>query len=139
MRSLPAILLALLTAVVIGVSALATMAHFGVRDWPTPPMPDTATRLITRTEATDHKVKDQPAGGDPIDVEVVVDTGAGTSHRGQRRGHQRRAGKARRTRGGASRRSDPGRSEHHSGGRRSDDPASAPGEDGAATPDPSET
>src|SRR5215211_316219 len=130
MRSLPAILLALLTAVVIGVSALATMAHFGVRDWPTPPMPDTATRLITRTEATDHKVKDQPAVGD---------TGAGTSHRGQRRGHQRRAGKARRTRGGASRRSDPGRSEHHSGGRRSDDPASAPGEDGAATPDSTET
>ena len=51
MRTLPVILLAALTALVIAVSAVLTASHFGMRDWPTPPMPDTATRLITPTEA----------------------------------------------------------------------------------------
>jgi hypothetical protein len=50
MRTLPAILLAALVALVIIASAVLT-TQFGMRDWPTPPMPDTATRLVTPTEA----------------------------------------------------------------------------------------
>jgi hypothetical protein len=79
MRSLPVILLAALTAVVIAVSAFLTASHFGMRDWPTPPMPDTATRLITPTEAA-GRAGDR-ADGDGPGAEITADAGASTDAR----------------------------------------------------------
>src|SRR5215208_3574633 len=76
MRSLPAILLAALTAVVIAVSALLTVSHFGMRDWPTPPMPDTATRLITPTEAATKARERLSKGDDAAEVTIAGDAGA---------------------------------------------------------------
>lgn len=50
MRTRLAILLALTLALAIGASALLT-SQVGVTEWPSAPAPDTATRLITPTEA----------------------------------------------------------------------------------------
>ena len=104
MRSFPAILLAALTVVAIAVSALLTASHFGMRDWPTPPMPDTATRLITPTEAVTKARERLSKGDDPAEVTIAGDAGAetrrsersaaqGTSHRGAKR--SRRSGSRR--------------------------------------------
>jgi hypothetical protein len=84
MRSLPAILLAALTALVIAVSAFLTASHFGMRDWPTPPMPDTATRLITPTEAA-GRAGDDVSDDDPIVLETNAGAGAGEAPRVERR------------------------------------------------------
>src|SRR3954452_3667886 len=73
MRSLPAILLAFLTVVAIAVSAVLTASHFGMRDWPTPPMPDTATRLITPTAKARERLT---KGSDAQEVTIGGDAGA---------------------------------------------------------------
>src|SRR3954471_2075448 len=83
MRSYPAILLAALTVVVIAVSVVLTASHFGMRDWPTPPMPDTATRLITPTEAAAKARERLSKGDDPAEVTIAGDAGADT-HRAKR-------------------------------------------------------
>lgn len=50
MRVLPVIFIG--TVVALGVAtAMIVSGHFGTRDWPTPPVPDTASRLVTPTEA----------------------------------------------------------------------------------------
>jgi hypothetical protein len=134
MRPLHAILLAVLTAAVIGVSAFLTVSHFGMRDWPNPPMPDTATRLITPTEAA-GRMSDR--GGDDGDVVVTVpDSGDGESDRADRRAQRAQASTRR-----APRRSDRrghragSRSgERRSGNRGGDDRRSAD-EAGGAAPD----
>jgi len=140
MRSLPAILLATLTAVVIAVSAFLTASHFGMRDWPTPPMPDTATRLITPTEAAERARERLSKGGDPVDVKIAVDAGS-DAHRTERPEH--RAGTSRRGhRGGRSatrrgERSGRRSGRRSSGGRRSQgnaNPATPAGDDATATP-----
>jgi len=57
MRTLPALLLAaFVTLVIVASATLAT--QFGGADWPTPPTPDTATRLITPTEAAGRATDD---------------------------------------------------------------------------------
>src|SRR5215217_1415904 len=140
MRSLPAILLATLTAVVIAVSAFLTASHFGMRDWPTPPMPDTATRLITPTEAAERARERLSKGGDPVDVKIAVDAGS-DAHRTERPEHRagtsrggHRGGRSATRRGERSGRRSGRRS---SGGRRSQGnahPASPAGDDAAPTP-----
>jgi hypothetical protein len=119
MRSLPAILLAALTALVIAASAFLTASHFGMRDWPTPPMPDTATRLITPTEAIE-RTRDHLSSSDvELELEVAAQAG-GDSRRGvrpARRAATRRS--ANRSRRGSSRRGD--RGGRRSGNPRSDD------------------
>ena len=57
MRTLPAILLAAFTALVILASAILT-TQFGTHDWPTPPTPDTASRLVTPTEGAARATRD---------------------------------------------------------------------------------
>lgn len=83
MRSLPAILLAALTTLVIALSAFVTTSHFGMRDWPTPPMPDTATRLITPTEGA-GRAGDDVSDDAPIVLETPVDAGSGEPRRAER-------------------------------------------------------
>jgi hypothetical protein len=122
MRSLPAILLAALTVVVIAISAFLTASHFGMRDWPTPPMPDTATRLITPTEAAERMRERLSKGDDPVEVKIAVDAGsdARRTERPQHRGTGSRTGH--RTRRPATRRGD--RSGRRSGHRSSSGPRS---------------
>ena len=136
MRTLPAILLAALVALVILTSALLA-TQYGTRDWPAPPMPDTATRLITPTEAAGRAGDRIADSGDAVDVKVTVDAGAGDSRRIRprvRTGVSRRAERTRRDvprrdqRGG--RRS--GGRGSHTGGDDPRDPATV--SDDAATP-----
>src|SRR3954451_4716529 len=138
MRSFPAILLAALTVVVITVSVVLTASHFGMRDWPTPPMPDTAKRLITPTEAAAKRER-LSKGDDPAEVTIAGDAGA-DSHRVTRptaQGSTRRAGT--RSHRAASRRGDRS-GERRSGNRHSggDQTTAQPGDDTAATPAPSQ-
>ena len=60
MRTRLTILLALTVALAIGASALMT-SQLGIHEWPTAPAPDTATRLITPSEAV-GRVTDRAAG-----------------------------------------------------------------------------
>ena len=96
MRTLPGILLSVITAAAIAISAVLVASHFGMRDWPTPPMPDTATRLITPTEAA-GKVREQitTSGDDPIDVPIASDRGSSADRRPAGVANDR-AGRARR-------------------------------------------
>jgi len=122
MRSLPAILLAALTAVAIAVSAVLMASHFGMRDWPTPPMPDTATRLITPTEAV-GRASERDAD-DVVDAEVTADTRADTPRRAARRARggaaTRPEGARRRADGPENRRSGGRSGSRRSGGRSND-------------------
>jgi hypothetical protein len=99
MRSLHAILLAALTIVVIAVSVILTASHFGMRNWPTPPMPDTATRLITPTEGAAKVRQRMSDGRDPVEVQVAADAGADVrrDERTARPGTSRRAESGRRS------------------------------------------
>jgi len=142
MRTLPAILLAALTAVAIAVSAFVTASHFGMRDWPTPPMPDTATRLITPTEAAAKARERLSKGDDASEVTIAGDAGA-TTHRAERPAAQRSTHRAgtRSHRAAPQRRSSTGRpsGERRSGNRNhGGDDASTPAGDDAATPAPSQ-
>jgi hypothetical protein len=136
MRSFPAILLAALTVVVIGASALLTASHFGMRDWPTPPMPDTATRLITPTEAATKARERLSKGDDPAEVTIAGDAGAQArrSERPATGATSRRA--ATRTRRGArnGRHSGERRSGHHGDGRHQTPPAQSGDDAGTAPP-----
>jgi hypothetical protein len=147
MRSLPAILLAALTALVIALTALLTASHFGMRDWPTPPMPDTATRLITPTEAAGRARERVSSGDDAVEVKIAGDAGADarrTERRHRTGGTRHRADRKRR---GASRRGERtgrGSSRHegnrHSNGRRSGNDQAPrtdePGTGGTPSPQP---
>lgn len=62
MRTRLAILLALTVALAIGASALLT-SQVGVMEWPSAPAPDTATRLITPSEAA-GRVTERASDGD---------------------------------------------------------------------------
>jgi hypothetical protein len=62
MRTRLAILLALTLALAIGASALLT-SQVGMTEWPAAPAPDTATRLITPTEAA-GRATDRASDGD---------------------------------------------------------------------------
>lgn len=76
MRTLPAILLAALTALVILASAVLT-TQFGMRDWPTPPLPDTATRLVTPAEAAGRatsKLSEGDASGGAAGPRIAATT-----------------------------------------------------------------
>jgi hypothetical protein len=132
MRSLPVIFLAVLTAAVIGVSAFLTASHFGMRDWPNPPMPDTATRLITPTEAA-GRTSDR-GGDDGVDLEVIVDSGAGENRRAGRRTRNARTSTRRAARRERSRARGSGSTsgERRSGNRRDDDRRSTSDADDAA-------
>lgn len=77
MRTRAALLIAAFAILVVGASAIVT-SHLGGQDWPTPPMPDTATRLITPTEAASSLTDESPAGDDGSSVQR-------TAHRGGRR------------------------------------------------------
>lgn len=113
MRSRAALLLAVLAVMVIGASVVVT-SHFGMQDWPTPPLPDTATRLISPTEAV-GRISDLRPGRDDSSGRRIVDARTGQTGPPERRG---RAGQSRRgehLRQRASRRGD-GRA-RRSGGR----------------------
>ena len=62
MRTRLAILLIVTIALVIGASVLMT-SHFGMRQWPTAPTPETATRVITPSETAGRAAtdRDEPA------------------------------------------------------------------------------
>jgi hypothetical protein len=140
MRSLPGILLTALTVVAITVSAFLTASHFGMRDWPTPPMPDTASRLITPTEAGERL----SYGEDPIEAKVAGEAGE-DARRSERRTRGNGARRTDRVRRGSSRHGDrSGRrstdrnsANRNAGSRNSDgrnSEPSAPAEDEASTP-----
>ena len=63
MRTRLAILLAAVVATTIAASALMT-SQLGMRDWPTAPSPDTATRLITPSEAAGRAADATSSDGD---------------------------------------------------------------------------
>src|SRR4051812_2720741 len=111
MRSYPAILLAALTVVVIAVSVVLTASHFGMRDWPTPPMPDTATRLITPTEAATKARERLSKGDDPAEVTIAGDAGTDARH------SERSAAERSTRRAGTGSRRPPSRRGAHSGRR----------------------
>lgn len=59
-------------AILVVVASVTVTSHLGVRDWPTPPMPDTATRLITPTEVA-GRGRDRVADkGDERSVRTVA-------------------------------------------------------------------
>jgi hypothetical protein len=66
MRTRLAILLAAVAGLVFAASTVMTN-HLGMRDWPTAPAPDTATRVITPSEAA-GRAADPARGGDAPDV-----------------------------------------------------------------------
>jgi hypothetical protein len=144
MRSLPAILLATLTALVIAVSVVVTVSHFGMRDWPTPPMPDTATRLITPTEAAEHVRQRMSDADDPVEVKPVgdADSAAPPPERSERLRartsarsggtHVRRGAARRGSRSGARRRA--GSNPTPPAQTSQDDPTTPAPADGAAAP-----
>jgi hypothetical protein len=123
MRSLPAIFLAVLTAVVTGVSAFLTASHFGPRDWPNPPMPDTASRLITPTEAAGRTSDRGGDDGEILDVKVAADSLAGEARKADRRDRGARTSTRRGSRRSErrSRRSGNRRGERRAGNRGGDD------------------
>jgi hypothetical protein len=121
MRTRATLLIAAFTILVVVTSALVT-SHFGTHDWPTPPMPDTATRLITPTEAA-GRVSDRGASGNDGSVPPsAAAVGSARGGRAERGGQSRRTRTDPSTRRGTSRRSGQsghGGSRRHRGGDRS--------------------
>ena len=122
MRTRAALLIAAFAILVVAASAVVT-SHFGMRDWPTPPLPDTATRLITPTEAAgragDRATSDGDGGSDTPTVIVRTTRTAPAGRRA--RGDRRRSTESRRA---ATRGSD--RGTRRSGGRGSDGDKNSP-------------
>jgi hypothetical protein len=110
MRTRAALLLAAFAILVLVTSAIVT-SHFGMRDWPTPPLPDTATRLISPTEAV-GRLSDRATGDDDGSARPTADAGTAPAGRFEHRaGVPQRRSRATADRGGSSRRG-------HSGTRR---------------------
>jgi hypothetical protein len=134
MRTRAALLLTAFAILVVAASVIVS-SHFGTRDWPTPPLPDTATRLITPTEAA-GRISDRSAGDDHGSARRIAAAGTPRAGRAERssRGAQRR--KAPDTRRGTARTGDRGgrRGSAHAPAVVTTPPASTEGPDDSQTP-----
>jgi hypothetical protein len=134
MRIRAALLLTAFAILVVAASVIVS-SHFGMRDWPTPPLPDTATRLITPTEAA-GRISDRSAGDDDGSARRIAAAGTPRAGRVERRGRGARRRKAADARRGTVRTGDRGgrRGSAHTPAVETTPPASTEGTDESQAP-----